>query len=352
MGVVAGLVQGVDLARRFYDEGVAPVLDGVAHAAALLGSSPYGFGCDTARPTDREGVSRLQVFVERRDVRSVRERIEAALPHEYRGGSTLFGWDDLPVSHHVEVAALAEWLRARLGFDPGERMSVRRWLSSPQPALLEITSGAVLRDDLGELTQVRECLAWYPDQVWLWLLACQWRRIEREEPFVGRAPELGDQLGTQLIAARVVRELMRLGFLLERRYAPYEQWLGSAFAQLDAGREIGGRLVSAVSAEAQVDREEALTDAVEALAARHNALHLTRRIDPVARFADGPARVLDSGAVVDACLERVSDPLLLSLPLVGAIDQFIDSTDVLSNARVFAPAGGLIYQRWGGRHRA
>ena len=31
----------------------------------------------------------------------------------------------------------------------------------------------------------------------------------------------------------------------------------------------------------------------------------------------------------DACMERVSDPWLRSLPLVGSIDQFADSTDVL-----------------------
>jgi hypothetical protein len=31
---------------------------------------------------------------------------------------------------------------------------------------------------------------------------------------------------------------------------------------------------------------------------------------------------------VDACLARVDDPLLRSLPLIGGIDQFADSTDM------------------------
>jgi len=39
--------------------------------------------------------------------------------------------------------------------------------------------------------------------------------------------------------------------------------------------------------------------------------------------------VLGSGRFVAACIERVQDPWLRRLPLVGAIDQFVDATDIL-----------------------
>jgi hypothetical protein len=51
---------------------------------------------------------------------------------------------------------------------------------------------------------------------------------------------------------------------------------------------------------------------------------------------------------VDACLERVSDPWLRSLPLVGGVDQLVDSTDVASDATAFAPARAL-YDAWATR---
>jgi hypothetical protein len=38
--------------------------------------------------------------------------------------------------------------------------------------------------------------------------------------------------------------------------------------------------------------------------------------------------VLGTTRFVDACLARVDDPILRSLPLVGGIDQMSDSTDV------------------------
>ena len=36
----------------------------------------------------------------------------------------------------------------------------------------------------------------------------------------------------------------------------------------------------------------------------------------------------------DACLATVTDPALGKLPLIGSVDQVVDSTDVLTSARV------------------
>jgi hypothetical protein len=52
----------------------------------------------------------------------------------------------------------------------------------------------------------------------------------------------------------------------------------------------------------------------------------------VRRFYGRPFLVLASSRFVDACLERVRDPWLRSLPPLGAVDQFVDSTDVLAYA--------------------
>lgn len=189
----------------------------------------------------------------------------------------------------------------------------------------------MFHDGRGELEPLQELLRWYPDEVWLWLLACQWRRIDQEEPFVGRTAEVGDELGARLLAARLARVVIRLCFLLERRYAPYSKWLGTAFQELDAYDAVAPALAAAVAAEAYPAREEALTEAVEEAARRHNALGLTSSPDTAVRpFHSRPFQVLGSGRFVEACLERVTDPWLRALPLVGGIDQLADSADVLS----------------------
>jgi hypothetical protein len=327
---------GLELARAFYEEVVAPLLDGVEHSAALLGTGSDVVGFDTARSTDHAWGPRLQVFVAATDVARVAALVDEGLPDEFRGWPTRFGWDAVPVTHRVTVTALGAWLRDRLGFDPTKPLALESWLATPQQVLLELTEGAVFRDAHGTLGRTREALAWYPHDVWLWLLACQWRRIDQEEPFVGRTAEVGDELGSRVLCARLVRDAMRLAFLLERRYAPYAKWLGSAFRRLHAQEELGPRLEAALAADTYVERETVLVAAMETLARLHNAAGITPPVDAGSGwFHDRPFRVLGSSRFVEACLAEVSDERLRALPLVGGIDQFADSTDVLAYPRTF-----------------
>jgi hypothetical protein len=343
---VPSFVPGLELARAFYEEVIVLLVGETPHSAALLGTGSEVLGYDSARSTDHGWGLRIQLFVDGENVEPLGRAIDEALPEEVDGWPTRFGWDAVPVSHHVVVATLADWLRSRLGFDPRGGATTKDWLATPQQILLETTRGAVFHDDSGELTAARDALAWYPHEVWLWLLACQWRRIDQEEPFVGRAAEAEDELGSRILASRLARDMIRLCFLQERRYAPYSKWLGSAFRELDAHSTLGGPLLELLAATEYERREAAFVEVVEALAAKHNALGITSAVDERVRLFHGrPYRVLGSGRFVDACLEQVSDPWLRSLPLIGGIDQFVDSTDVLSNTDAF-PETRLLFDIW------
>jgi hypothetical protein len=337
-------VPGLELARGFYAEAVAPLLDGVRHSAARLGEGSEVLGYDTSRSTDHGWGPRLQLFVEPGETDAVAATLERLLPETFRRWPVRFGWDDIAVSHHVDVDTIDRWLERRVGIGVPASLGPIDWLSTPQQLLLEATAGEVFHDGLGELDAVRASLAWYPDAVWLWLLACQWQRIGQEEAFVGRTAEVGDELGSRLVAGRLARDLIRLCFLLERRYAPYTKWLGSAFARLEASADVRPALERALDARTYEAREEALGDAYEAVAERHNALGITDSVDPTVRpFYSRPFRVIGATRFVDACLARVDDPLLRSLPLIGGIDQFADSTDMATPEG--ARAARALFQR-------
>jgi hypothetical protein len=206
------------------------------------------------------------------------------------------------------------------------------WLVIPQQSLPGVVGGGVYADPAGGLAAVREALAWYPRDVWLWLLACGWRRLDQEEPFVGRTAEVGDELGSRIVAARQVREVIRQAFLLERMHAPYSKWLGTAFARLPSAPELAPSLNRPLDAVTHADREAALVEAYQRLAALHNRVAPTGHVDPSTRyFYDRPFRVLGAGRFVDACLDALPDSSLRELPLVGSVDQFADSTDVLAD---------------------
>lgn len=321
----------LELNATFYRDAVAPLVTPWRHSAALLGWGSDVLGFDTPRSTDHGWGLRLQVFVEHRDLEAAQAAIDGGLPDSFAGHPVRYGWDGEPARHHVAVTTLASWLRSHLGRDPREGMTAFDWLVVPQQLLLGVVRGAVYADDLGTLEPVRSMLRWYPRDVWLWMMASQWRRIAQEEAFVGRTAEVGDDLGSRLVAARLVRELMRLCFLLACQYWPYTKWFGTAFAQLDDPDGLGEALGQVLAASDHPARGAALATSYELVAARHNARRTTSHVDTRVRgFHDRGFVVLMADRFADACLSAVADERLRVIPLVGSVDQFADSTDVLS----------------------
>jgi len=198
----------------------------------------------------------------------------------------------------------------------------------PAQRLAELTGGTVFHDGPGELTRARAALAWYPHDLWLHVLACQWQRISQEEAFPGRCAEAGDDLGSRVVTARLARDLMRLVLLMHRRYPPYSKWLGTALARVGGTTALTTSLTAAISAESWPARERHLGDACETVAALHNQLRLTPPLDTrTRRFHNRPYQVIGADRFTAALREAVTDPQVARLPLTGGIDQFMDSTD-------------------------
>jgi hypothetical protein len=322
-----------ELNRRFYRDVVEPLARPWPHAAALLGWGSDVLGYDTERSTDHGWGPRLQLFVAEADVAAVRDAVESGLPETFAGWPVRFGWDGVAPRSWVDVSTLPQWLIGQLGVDASRDVAIRDWLLMPQQLILGVVSGAVYADPAGELAAVRDRLAWYPDDVWLWLMAGAWQRIAQEEHFVGRTAEVGDELGSRLLAGRLARDVLRLSFLQERTYCPYAKWLGTAFRELHSHAQLAPILTRILAAADYPAREQALVEAYELVARRHNALGITEPVDPTARAFHGrPFRVLQAGRLVDACRAAVADPQLRAKPPFGSVDQVCDSTDVLSSS--------------------
>lgn len=310
-------VPGVELSGRLYREAVRPLLaehfPALAHTAALVGYGSEVLGFDTVRSTDHNWGPRLLLF----------------LPHDDSTVSRLLA-ERLQVSG-VEVASLDAWLTGHLGFSPAGEVTTLDWLATPTQVLAEATAGAVFHDDLG-FHHIRQRLAWYPDDVWRYMLACQWQRVSQEEAFVGRCGEVGDELGSAVVAARLTRDLMRLCLLMSRTYPPYSKWLGSAFARLPCAARLTPVLTAALAATDWHTREDQLAVAYETVATLHNETGLTEPVDPRTRdYHSRPFRVLHAERFTAALAATIRDPAVRDLPLTGAVDQFVDSTDALED---------------------
>ncbi|PVE12228.1 hypothetical protein Y717_05820 [Streptomyces scopuliridis RB72] len=134
-----------------------------------------------------------------------------------------------------------------------------------------------------------------------------------------------------MVAGRLVRDLMRLCLLLERRYAPYGKWLGSAFGRLDVAGGLLPSLRSALAAAEYPERERGLCEAYETVAALQNDSGLAEPVDPACRsYHSRPFQVLHAERFARALAATVTDPELRGRPLTGSVDQWADSTDLLN----------------------
>src|SRR5215204_3139682 len=285
-------IRGLKLCELFYQKQVRPILNegfpNLRYSAALIGWGSEVLGFDTAISRDHHWGPRVLLFLNPQDYSKLKHKISQSLslnlPYEFMGYSTSFSKPEpngvrhavkikrRPVNHMVQIFTLKSFFEARLNFDPSNKIEVTDWLTFPQQRLLELVSGEVYHDGLGELRKVRAKLQFYPRDIWLYLLAAQWTRISQEDAFGGRTGDVGDELGSQIVAARLVREIMKLAFLMEKQYAPYSKWLGSAFTRLKLANKLTPILQEVLSAKTWKARERKLAQAYSIVATQHNAL--------------------------------------------------------------------------------
>jgi hypothetical protein len=325
-----GFMQGIELSRKFFVDLVEPILSNgfpdLRYASALVGPGSEVLGFDTEMSTDHDWGPRVLIFLQVNDIgmaAAIREALESNLPQQFHGypidpGQTI-------------ITTLAHFVDTKLAYDIEKGPELEDWLTFPSQVLSEIVSGEVFRDDTGQLTRIRAQLQYYPYDIWLYLMASVWNRIGQEEHLALRAGYTGDELGATLIASRLVRDIMNLCFLIERQYAPYPKWFGTAFKKLNCANDLLPLLWSVQSEVTLKARVEALSEAYGYVARMHNRLGITETMnESVSFFYDRPYQVIHGGAFAEAIAKQINGPImrkLSSMPLIGGIDQITDNTD-------------------------
>lgn len=346
-------IPGLQLSELLYQEAVKPLLaayfPALPYSAALLGPGSEVLGFDTPQSTDHDWGPRLFLFLNETDQQAygaeIDQMLRQKLPSEIHGypidyakhGDAGRRAAEEGREHSVRILTVRGFFRAMLNFDPVHPPRPGEWVTFPEQILRSVTAGRVFHDGLGQLAPARAMLHYYPHDVWLYLLACQWRRIAQEQAFMGRCGQVGDELGSRLVAARLVRDLMKLGFLMERQYAPYIKWFGTAFAQLHCAAELGPLLLETLAADQWQAREKPLSAAYELVARLHNDLAITQPLPTeVSRYYDRPFLVIHGDNFAKAIHATITSEEVRTLPAnIGALDQWVDSTDVLGDATRF-----------------
>ncbi len=217
-------IPGLKLSELFYRETVKPILDlqfpQLKYSAALINTGSEVLGFDTPQSRDHHWGPRLLLFLSKANYRVKQNNISTVLarelPSTFHGYSTHFSEpdeegaqvlieakNDQPINHRVDIFTIESFFQGYLGINPYNDINELEWLTLSQQKLRTIRNGRVFHDAL-ELNKVRKKFKYYPKDVWLYLLACQWHRIEQEEPFMARCGDVGDDLGSKILAANRV----------------------------------------------------------------------------------------------------------------------------------------------------
>lgn len=303
---------------------------------------------------------RLIIFLSPKDFKKKKQMstvLSKKLPPEFLGYSTNFGKPDKigvrllekakkgkPISHMVKIHTIQSFFKSYLGINPNDDIKAVEWLVLSEQKLRTIRDGKVFHDQLG-LKKIQKRLDYYPKDVWLYQLASEWMRISQEEPFVGRCGEVGDELGSRIIAARLAHSIMKLSFLMEKQYVPYSKWFGTAFQKLKCARKMAPILRKAMSARNWKEREKNLSKAYEYLAKMHNSLKLTKPLPCKAtRFFSRPYMVIHGDAFAEKLKGKIKDkPLKKITACIGSANQLSDCVDFLDNNRLLKKMKSLYY---------
>lgn len=158
------------------------------------------------------------------------------LPYTYKGYNVNFTEpdpNDCGVQHPkfipegkvnplVFIHTFDEHLNKQLGTADLDNISPVQWLAFSEHRLLSLVSGKFFVDELNCSEKVAK-IKYYPDEVKLYMIASNWEIIASEQAFVKRCGECGDEIGSQLVGARIAERLMRLYFLYKDIYAPYSK---------------------------------------------------------------------------------------------------------------------------------
>lgn len=226
-------MKGIELAKAYYEAygkamleeqfgEILPML-----AVGLIGSGSECFGFDDAVSADHDFEPGFCIFLPGEDVVDRKrafalERAYAKLPKEFMGYRRAMLAPVGGARHGV--IRIEEFLEEKLGTkEPA--LSAAQFLRLSEQSLAEITNGEVFFDNYGLLTQIREDLRYFPEEIRRKKLAGNLLVMAQAGQYnYARCIKHGEQAAAQLAVCEFVKSAMHVIFLLNRSYEPYYKW--------------------------------------------------------------------------------------------------------------------------------
>ena len=234
-------MRGLDLAEKYYMECAKDLFSEKFPeqmkylAGGLFGSGSECFGYDDEISVDHDFEPGFCLMLPGEDIIDRRtaflmERTYASLPSDF-GGFTRPLMNPVGGARHG-IIRTQDFFTEKTGTKDG-KLSSQQWLSVPEYALAEAVNGKVFFDNYGELTQIRERLAYYPEDIRRKKLAGYLLLMAQSGQYnYMRCIGHHEGAAAQLAVFEFVKSTVQVIFLLNRKYQPYYKWSFKALRSL------------------------------------------------------------------------------------------------------------------------
>ena len=243
-------MKGLELAGKYYeaygktmiDEQFSDVADQVA--VGLVGQGSECLGFDDEISMDHDYGPSFCIWLPRDTYIQYGTQMQAAyeaLPQEFMGFSGRIV-EDLGQGR-VGVLCLEDFYIGILGRDTVP-VTNQEWIDIAEENLATATNGKVFEDRLGKFSKIRNgLLQYYPKEVWIRRLVQSMAKAAQSGQYnYARAMKRGERITAEIALTEFIRESMKIVYLLNRKYAPYDKWMHRGMHDLAVCSEIGDML--------------------------------------------------------------------------------------------------------------
>lgn len=273
-------IPGIELNKNYYFDIVKPIISkfdkNLVYSATFSGFGSDVIGYDNETSMDHNWGPRLQIYINGEDFHikdELSSYLSKNLPLEYMGFPTNYSDPAVDgtramkhissgeVRHLIEIFNIDSYIGSHYEGDDF-------WEGSEQ-TLFEVISGEVFHDGLNKLINYRNKLMYFPNNIRKEKLSYYWDLISEEEAFIGRAVENEDYIGLKLITARITKYLLKICFVLNRKYVPYSKWFTLVFKSLGLV-DVESRIKDLLSENCPEEVENKLSELYLLIIAIHN----------------------------------------------------------------------------------
>lgn len=220
-------IKGLDLCYEYYLKYGKPMLEEYKEYLPYMAIGLFGMGSDCLGYDDEISVDHdfgpgFVILLPRDIYLKIGKQLQESynqLPEEFMGYKRLISKQGC---NRVGVYSINDYLLSLIKKVP---ITNEDWLNCNDQELLSCVNGRIFEDYYGEITRIRDCLKYYPEEVRRIKLANSIALMAQSGQYnYSRCMKRKDELTANLALYKFIEETLSCVYLLNKEYKPYYKW--------------------------------------------------------------------------------------------------------------------------------